>query len=345
MSPSESELILKNFLKEQNIPLTHFEQCNLNDINGKFDANIPNDGDWAPRLNEYLQEMTAVSPMSTNEAIRLHSLVFIEEEETFSSHFKEIACPPLNKYQISFYQYKDNNDFFILYGLQKHSHIASRGLISRGEDFAIFQTTTTEGHRIVSLSIQEKLLHLLCDGKNLFYHEMANPLFPQTRNLPTFVPQMDDSLESNVLKLGYQIRFNQRDMSVGGNDLNTILNNFSTEPVVVPKFFNAIVESILERYVQFLTDNLPTRESIDAENVTSWLLMRDKAESIMMVVGLWKESAREKLDHIDSRFPLYLTSHILPQSRLLSEAWLYDPMYWWGQGSALHSMLGESENE
>ncbi len=353
MSLSQSELILENFLKEHNIPFSHFERCNLNNSEGKFDAgfelsfetNNQNETDWMPRLNEYLQNLSTTSHMNTGEAIRLHNLVFVEEEENFENHFVDVACPLLNKHRISFYRYKSDNDFFLLYGLDEQMHLASHGLIHRGDGFGIFQASTDDKHCIVSLSLNDKLLHILFDKDKVFYHQMTKPWFPPASRMPTFVPPMNDDLESKVLKLGYQIRFDKTDMPVGHKDLDNILAHFSAEEIVVPKFFHAIIEEILDMYVQHLTANLPTRERIDADNVKSWLLMREKAESIMMVVGIWKESAREKLDHIDSRFPLHLTSHILPQSRLLAEVWLYDPMYWWGQGAALHSMLGESDSE
>jgi hypothetical protein len=123
--------------------------------------------------------------------------------------------------------------------------------------------------------------------------------------------------------------------------LDTLLAEHTFHPPQVPAVYHRPLEQLFAKYTYELISTMPTSINIEKSSVVKWLLLRDKTESLYMVVGQWKPSLKENLFDIDSRFPSHLISHIIPDSRILSEAWKQDPMCWWGQGAFIHELLSE----
>ena len=146
-----------------------------------------------------------------------------------------------------------------------------------------------------------------------------------------------------MLTLGYCLRFPNK--TVASSSLEAVLQKHEDKDTIIPKLYHRQVEAFFHIYIQRLIDSMPNEITLDGEDTETallqWLELRDKAESLYVVVGQWRPTYYKELQNIDGRYPLHLTSHILQDSRLLAESWMRNPLNWWGQSAALNAILGE----
>ena len=342
-----TEASFESFLHENNIVKGPIETCfiNSNLSDGKFDA--PLAASWLNTLNEVIRETPPISSNTFEEAIALHKSVFIDESISFDSTFTEVSSSYLSNINLSLYQYTKHPFTYVFYGVSPNMHFNTSTKIYRGSDYCIVQfQETSSTDSIVDILMGQKLVHIMGTKSHFLFHETTLPALPQAGTVPSFAPSLSDSLEDQVLTLGYCLRFPSS--KVDSWSMEAVLQKHMDKNTVLPKPFHRQVEAFFQTYIQRLTDSMPNEITLDAKEteiaLQQWLELRDKTESLYVVVGQWRPTLYEELKKIDGRYPLHLTSHILQNSRLLAESWMRNPLNWWGQSAALNSMLGEQVN-
>ena len=339
-----TEASFESFLHENNIVKGTIETCIINNnlSEGKFDAPLADS--WLTTLNEVIREAPQIPSNTFELALTSHKSVFIDESTSFDSTFTEISSSSLSKINLSLYQYIEHPSTYVFYGLSPNIHFDTSAKIHRGSDYCIVQfQETSSDDCILGILMDQKLLHIMGTNSRLLFHETTLPPLPQAGTVPSFAPSLSDSFEDQVLKIGYCLRFPTD--NVDSWSMEAVLQKHTDKKTVLPKLFHRQVEAFFQIYIQRLTDSMPNEITLGAEETETalqeWLELRDKTESLYVVVGQWRPTLYEELKKIDGRYPLHLTSHILPNSRLLTESWMINPLNWWGQSAALNSMLGE----
>ena len=339
-----AESSFESFLHAHNIVKGTIETCFLNNhsTEGKFDAPLADS--WLNTLNEVIRETPLIPADTFENAISLHKSVFIDESIDFDSTFTEIRSSSLSKINLSLYQYTKYPSTYVFYGVFPDMHFDTTTKIHRGSDYCIVQfQDTTSTDSILGILMEQKLIHIMSTKAHLLFHETVLPSLPTAGTLPSFAPSLSNSLEDQILTLGYCLRFPSR--TIESWSLESVLQKHVDKNTTIPKLFHRQVEAFFQVYIQRLTESMPNEITLDGEGTETalkqWLELRDKTESLYVVVGQWKPTLYEKLKKIDGRYPLHLTSHILQDSRLLAESWMRNPLNWWGQSAALNSMLEE----
>ncbi len=350
-----------DFLQRKELSELHLSECSIeNQPNtGKFDADplmypqSPSDMsqteevNWLNTLSTVLSGESEKAKLTFSEAINLHHDVFIKQTSSFTSHYTNVTCDVLAKHNLSIFRYINNPELIILYGLTPTIELdIACANSNRGDDYVIMEFAHGE-HRdnIIGLFLSDTLLHIFFTPEKILLHESSTPQFPMIQYTPPFTPSAGSTLENMSLRLGYGLRYENPEvaspLSMGTPDLETLLADHVFQAPQIPAVYHRSLEQLFVKYTYELLSTMPTSIDIDESSVVEWLLLRDKTESLFMVVGQWKPSCKETLFDIDSRFPSHLISHILPSSRILSEAWKQDPMCWWGQGAFIHDLLSE----
>lgn len=339
-----AEASFESFLHAHNIVKGTIETCFLNSpsTEGKFDAPLADS--WLTTLNEVIRETPQVPSDTFETAISLHKSVFIDESLDFDSTFTEVSSSSLSTINLSLYQYTKHPSTYVFYGVSPNMHFDTTTKIHRDSDYCIveFQETTSTDS-ILGILTEQTLIHIMSTKVHLLFHETTLPELPKVGTVPSFAPSLSHSLEDQIVALGYCLRFPSS--RVDSLSLEAVLKRHVDKNTIIPKPFHRQVEAFFQLYIQRLTDSMPNEITLDGDETETalqqWLELRDKTESLYVVVGQWRPTLYEELKRIDGRYPLHLTSHILQDSRLLAESWMRNPLNWWGQSAALNSMLGE----
>ena len=348
--------MLRNFLIENDVKFTKIQSTSStqqeSEATGKLDS-APHE--WDSFINHLISTETApiLNPAEEVKAIRsqlFDSVADPDTAEDIDTHLETIDLKELSKENISAFRFKHHPLFILLYGMDLVCHFQHQAkLIDKGDDWILleFERSANPLQNIVGITIDETLIHLLFTPSEVISHCSTIPPFPEVEP-PTFLslPKTTPSLLSKALILGYAIRYGthlpslERHPTSYEEQLQALLD-LKSSPPKISKYYQNAFESIFNAQVRTLEKNIPTERNLDAKAIEHWLIHRDQVESIFTIIGRWRPALREKLQQIDSQFPLHLISSILPNSRLLMEAWHQDPTCWWGQGAALHMCMLE----
>ena len=268
--------------------------------------------------------------------------MFIQEATPFDEHFIEVECSVLASHDLSIFRYKDFPDAFLFYGITNKT--PTEFLVDQihiGTDFviAVFPSKLN-GNNIVSIANEQKLIQVLCTNNVVLSHESTIPDLFDLKSPPPYLPQLTPTLTDQAIRQGYALRYVEVLHRPATLDELLSLQPPQTKPL--PPVFQRLLASDFEVKVERLIQIIPDPFESTTEDVVSWLVERDKLQSLYIVVGQWKPAVHDSLLQLDNRFPLHQFSHILPSSKVLAEAWRQDPTCWWGQSAALHEILSES---
>ena len=333
-SPNE---LLSQFLESNEVEIStiHTYSINENSTPGKFDAPT----DWLSQLDGIIQQPV----QSTIEVAKdIHDDVFMKESSLFEEHFIEVNCSILDEYDVSIYRYKKFTNAFLFYGIQTDARTEfTTSETYVGTDYVIANFPSVLGRdNIVSLTIDNTLLQILCTSSTVLFHESQIPVLFNIDALPPYLPQLGQTLRDQAIRKGYDLR--HVDILHHPLSLEQLLESHTPQNLSIPPMFQRLLEVEFEFQIDNMSKNIPNPFEASTEEVVQWFIERDKLQSLYMIVGQWKPSVNEALLKLDNRFPLHRFAHLLPSSKLLAEAWRQDPTCWWGQSAALHELLSES---
>ena len=127
----------------------------------------------------------------------------------------------LTEINASLFQFKKHPRFFVLY-VNKQSELKCDSKIAQGVDWILFEAPeiNLNERSIIEIQYEDKLVHILCTNHQVLVHTAVSHPLPNIPPLPSFIPKFESSdFATNIIQLGYALRFPQVDQSIESNTL------------------------------------------------------------------------------------------------------------------------------
>ena len=247
---------------------------------------------------------------------------------------------------------KQNPNILMASSLSPLSVLDARHLLFHDDQIAVFEADQTS---LQIITTETHALTLLFQGSRFYTYETELSPIPrfQTDSPPWLISslQKQDQLIERAIAFGDISRFTEAQISIKKRSVEDFLSQLQTPR---PQFQWQNIHPIQRRIIgnhlkQWIVElrnqarQLSSETDTIEQKISEWLQDRDRLQSLLCVAQYYisTEELEERITALDASFPHAKTSHFLPRSHRLAEAFSMDPACWWGKSSKMRALYDQ----